>query len=47
MQVVHRKLKMPVTFFDWQEYDAAEQKGRLEAYLQQEQERGFDLEAPH
>jgi amino acid adenylation domain-containing protein len=46
MQVVHRKLKMPVTFFDWQEYDAAEQKGRLEAYLQQEQERGFDLEAP-
>ena len=46
MQVVHRKLKMPVIFFDWQEYDAVEQQQRLEVYLQQEQERGFDLEAP-
>ena len=44
MQVVHRKLEMPVTFFDWQDYDAAEQHRRLEVFLQQEQERGFDLE---
>jgi amino acid adenylation domain-containing protein len=47
VQVVHRQVKLPVDRHDWSSLSSAEQAERLQAYLQADRERGFELsEAP-
>ena len=47
LQVVQREVELPLAQQDWRELPAAEQETRLEAFLEAERERGFELaEAP-
>ena len=43
VQVVHRRVALPVDRHDWSTLSAAEQTERLKAYLQADRERGFEL----
>ena len=43
LQVVHRRVKLPLEQQDWRGLPPAEQTARLEALLQRERRRGFDL----
>src|SRR4030095_8212301 len=47
VQVVHRRVNLPLAQLDWSELPSAEQVVRLRAHLKTDQERGFELtEAP-
>src|SRR5262245_21153600 len=43
VQVVHRRVKLPVDRHDWSMLSSAVQTERLQAYLQADRERGFEL----
>ncbi len=43
LQVVHREVEVPVTQQDWRALSSEDQEKRLQAYLQAERQRGFDL----
>jgi amino acid adenylation domain-containing protein len=43
LQVVHRKVKLPLEQLDWRGLPPAEQEAKLEAYLQENRQRGFAL----
>ncbi len=43
LQVVHRRVTLPLEKQDWRGMSPVEQEARLEAYLQRERHRGFDL----
>jgi amino acid adenylation domain-containing protein len=43
VQVVHRRVQLPVDVQDWRSLSAGEQEDRLEAYLKSERQRGFQL----
>lgn len=43
LQVVHRHVNLPLTFYDWRNLSPSEQHIQLEAYFQTERQRGFDL----
>lgn len=43
LQLVHRQVELPWEVQDWREFPPVEQQERLVAFLQAEQERGFDL----
>ena len=43
VQVVHRKVQLPVEQQDWRTFPPTEQEACLESFLQAERERGFDL----
>ena len=46
-QLVHRQVKLPVEQQDWRRFSKSEQDNRLQAYLQEDRQHGFDLaEAP-
>jgi amino acid adenylation domain-containing protein len=46
-QLVYKQVKLPVEQQDWRELSNSEQEKRLQAYLQSDRSRGFDLaEAP-
>lgn len=42
-QIVYRHVAMPFEFFDWRDFDMAEQTSMMETMLRDERERGFDL----
>src|SRR5687767_9446926 len=47
VQRVHAGADLPFAFEDWRDLSAAGQKGRLDAYLRSDRQRGFTLtEAP-
>lgn len=46
LQVVYRRLHVPLEVQDWRDLDPAEQARRLDAYLEDERRRGFDLARP-
>src|SRR5689334_12520511 len=46
VQVVHRRVDLPIARASWRGLPEAEQRSRLESYLAAERERGFDLSAP-
>jgi len=46
MQHVCRRASLPWDEFDWRHYPSADRESRLEAYLQQDRSRGFDLSQP-
>lgn len=47
LQVVHRKVRLPVEYLDWSDLPEDETEQRLETFLKQDRERGFELsEAP-
>ncbi len=43
MQVVHRHVGVPLAYEDWRGVSTAEQQARLQAYLQADRQRGFEL----
>ena len=43
VQVVHRDVQLPVDVQDWRDYPPGEQERRLDAYLESDRDRGFDL----
>jgi len=43
LQVVHQQVQLPLEQFDWRTLSHAEQEAKLEAFLQTEQRRGFEL----
>ncbi|MEM1394199.1 MAG: condensation domain-containing protein [Cyanobacteria bacterium P01_H01_bin.150] len=43
LQVVHRQVKVPVDFQDWQQFDSLEQKERLKSFLDSDRLRRFDF----
>ncbi|HID53198.1 MAG TPA: non-ribosomal peptide synthetase, partial [Anaerolineae bacterium] len=43
LQVVHRQVAIPLERQDWQTLPPAEQAAKLDAYLQTERQKGFDL----
>ncbi len=43
LQVVHRQLKLPLEQRDWRHLSPGEQEAHLEAFLQADRARGFDL----
>ncbi|WP_281274219.1 non-ribosomal peptide synthase/polyketide synthase [Brevibacillus gelatini] len=45
-QVVHTHVKADVTQLDWRHLTEAEQEASLQAYLEQDRKRGFDLARP-
>lgn len=45
LQVVCRQVTLPCEVHDWREWDAAAQEERIQAWLQCDRERGFDLAA--
>ena len=46
LQVVHRRVTVPLEQQDWRGLSPAQQRARLDAFLQQERRRGFDLSRP-
>ncbi|MFZ4484863.1 MAG: condensation domain-containing protein, partial [Chthoniobacterales bacterium] len=46
VQVVHRHVSFAVEHLDWENMPPLEQKHRLAEFMQQDRERGFDLEKP-
>ncbi|MDY7076204.1 MAG: amino acid adenylation domain-containing protein, partial [Chloroflexota bacterium] len=46
LQVVHRRVRLPLEQQDWRGMSLAEQEARLEAFLQAERSRGFNLAQP-
>lgn len=46
LQVVFRDVALPFTYQDWSQLSGAEQESRLEEYLQEEREQGFELTMP-
>ncbi|BAY99589.1 amino acid adenylation domain-containing protein [Tolypothrix tenuis PCC 7101] len=46
MQVVHRQVELPLEQQDWRGINSAQQQQKLEAFLQTEQRRGFELSHP-
>ncbi|RMF32481.1 MAG: non-ribosomal peptide synthetase, partial [Chloroflexi bacterium] len=46
LQVVHRQVTIPLEQQDWRGLSPAQQQARLDAFLQQERRRGFDLSHP-
>lgn len=46
VQVVHRRVDLPVEEHDWRSFGSAEQDRRLEVVLETERRRGFDLSDP-
>ena len=47
LQVVYRQVKLPVEIYSWRGLDPHEQQQKLEAFLQSDRQRGFQLsEAP-
>jgi hypothetical protein len=46
LQVVHRQVKLAIDRHHWSALPAAEQAERLEAYLQADRDRGFELSEP-
>ncbi|WP_066426813.1 non-ribosomal peptide synthetase [Anabaena sp. 4-3] len=42
-QVVYQQVELPWDFHDWQEFSAEVQKQKLEAFLQADRQRGFEL----
>ena len=45
-QEVHRRVRLQVEYKDWRGLTHREQEGRLDAYLQAERRRGFELSVP-
>ena len=43
LQVVHRRVQMPIEQYDWRRLSAEEQAARLEAFLKADRRRGFEL----
>ena len=43
MQVVHRRVEVPLTVEDWQDLSGDEQEKRLAAFMEAERRQGFDL----
>jgi len=43
LQIVHRQVALPIDYQDWRGAPEAERDARLEAYLQADRQRGFDL----
>ena len=46
LQVVHQEVKFPFKHYDWRELTSAEQQKRLEAFLESDRHRGFELSQP-
>ncbi|MFZ5915510.1 MAG: non-ribosomal peptide synthetase, partial [Chloroflexota bacterium] len=46
LQVVHKRVSLPLELQDWRGLSSAEQDARLEAFLQADRNRGFNLAAP-
>jgi amino acid adenylation domain-containing protein/non-ribosomal peptide synthase protein (TIGR01720 family) len=47
LQVVYRSVKLPVQYLDWTAMPSAERQARLDTFLTEDRERGFELsEAP-
>lgn len=47
VQVVHREVELPLHRLDWSELSTRDQKSRLEAFLREDRQRGFEpTEAP-
>jgi amino acid adenylation domain-containing protein len=46
LQIVHKKVKLPFVFYDWQDFDAVEQKRKISDLLKKYQQEGFDLITP-
>jgi amino acid adenylation domain-containing protein/non-ribosomal peptide synthase protein (TIGR01720 family) len=46
MQVVYRQAKLPLEQHDWREINATEQKQKLEAFLEADRDRGYQLSEP-
>jgi amino acid adenylation domain-containing protein len=46
LQVVYKRIKLPLSAEHWSSLSESEQQERLEAYLQSDRERGFDLSKP-
>ncbi|MFD1582155.1 amino acid adenylation domain-containing protein [Microbulbifer halophilus] len=46
LQVVHRRVELPVEYRDWSHLDPDTQERRLEELLREERERGFDFTRP-
>ena len=43
LQVVQQAVKMPITQYDWRGLSSSEQQDRMEAFLKEDQSRGFEL----
>jgi amino acid adenylation domain-containing protein len=43
LQVVHQEVKFPFKQYDWRELTSAEQQKRLEAFLESDRHKGFEL----
>jgi amino acid adenylation domain-containing protein/non-ribosomal peptide synthase protein (TIGR01720 family) len=43
LQTVHERVELPIEILDWRELPALEQQNRLDALLEEERRRGFDL----
>jgi amino acid adenylation domain-containing protein len=46
LQIVHRQVELPFERQDWRRFSPDEQEARLEAFLQAERRRGFNLSQP-
>ncbi|MCA1994498.1 MAG: amino acid adenylation domain-containing protein, partial [Coleofasciculus sp. S288] len=46
LQVVHQEVKFPFKQYDWRELTSAEQQKRLEAFLESDRHKGFELSQP-
>jgi amino acid adenylation domain-containing protein/non-ribosomal peptide synthase protein (TIGR01720 family) len=46
LQVVHRRVELPIEFLDWRTITAEEQERRFGGLLRTDRERGFDLSQP-
>src|SRR5262249_33131408 len=46
LQVVHRQVRVPWELQDWRGLTDVDQRGRLEAFLETDRRRGFDLQQP-
>ncbi|RMF26124.1 MAG: non-ribosomal peptide synthetase, partial [Chloroflexi bacterium] len=46
IQVVHRRVRLPIEQQDWRTLPPAEQEARLERFLEAERQRGFQLSKP-
>jgi len=43
VQVVHREVSLPIETHDWRELSAGQQQSRLESFLREDREQGFQL----
>ena len=46
VQIVNRRVEIPLTHYDWRTFPAGEQSARLQCLLQDDREQGFDFAQP-